>query len=49
MADTQQGFEQDARRVADAEREVQDQVEAKEKRSFQSAQADVRRPVLQGF
>ena len=36
MADTQQGFEQDARRVADAEREVQDQVEAKEKRSFQS-------------
>jgi NAD(P)-dependent dehydrogenase (short-subunit alcohol dehydrogenase family) len=38
MANTQQGFEQDAKRVADQEREIQDQVEAKEQRSFKSGE-----------
>lgn len=35
MASTQQGFEDRAGRVADAEREIQKNVEAEEKRSFQ--------------
>jgi NAD(P)-dependent dehydrogenase (short-subunit alcohol dehydrogenase family) len=34
MANTQQGFEDRAERVADDERKIQDEVEAKEKRSF---------------
>jgi hypothetical protein len=33
MANTQQGFEARAERVADHERRIQDEVEAKEKRS----------------
>jgi NAD(P)-dependent dehydrogenase (short-subunit alcohol dehydrogenase family) len=40
MANTQQGFEDGARKVADDEREIQREVEAKEARSFQSGDQD---------
>jgi NAD(P)-dependent dehydrogenase (short-subunit alcohol dehydrogenase family) len=48
MANTPQGFEQDARRVAEAEREIQDQVEAKEKRSFKSGESEDEPPPQTG-
>src|SRR5688572_25782446 len=48
MANTPQGFEQDARRVADAERKIQDKVEAKEKRSFKSGESEDEAPPQTG-
>jgi len=44
MANTQQGFEQRAERTADEAREVQDRIEAKEKRSFESEDKDEQPP-----
>ena len=40
MANTQQGFEQRAEHVADDQRKIQDEIEAKEKRSFQAEEDD---------
>jgi len=40
MANTQQGFEQRAERVADNERQIQDEVDAKEARSFEPKDKD---------
>lgn len=48
MPSTQHGFEEDARRVADEERDIQDKVEAKEDRSFTSAAGEDEAPPQTG-
>ena len=48
MANTPQGFEEDAKKVAEHERKIQDRIEAKEERSFKSKDEEDEAPPQTG-